>query len=282
MRWLLYFCLLLSGTIACKQEPLRIWVPTENIKGLWLVTGVDSADFDPALLQLENSHINRFLYLQDDGSFTSDMSGQYDFGTYDLSNTSKSVLSLKSHTGSEYQYTFIYNVQEGMGYILDEISLPGFNNNKSVRIKCTVRGYAYPRKSDDPYMQENNKWRIPAAQPENDSLLVKRISNHIDFWLAFLASTDAQDQSTVNFKNFNTCFQFSSYGILLEDVKDWPPQFRSLFYNLQNAERAYTLIEDAIYKSKVPDNENAYQFGMEIFKKIQYYLAHPEEEAIKK
>lgn len=267
---------------ACQIPYVNVAIPSDDIKGLWIVTGVDSADVDPARKEMENFYLNRFLYLQEDGTFTSDMSGQYDHGKYDLKDSRQSKIHLKSFQGNAYQYIFTYSPQDGTGYIMQEISVPGTLVKKTIPIKCMVRNYKYAKVGNDPFIAANNTWRIPARQKENDSLLLIRLNNHIEFWKAYLASADAQEISSINFKNFTTCFEFYPNGISLNDVKDWPPQFRTIFYDAHDADRAYSLIRDAIIKVKPASEANAYKLGVEIFTTMQYYLDHPDEEAINK
>ena len=58
----------------------------------------------------------------------------------------------------------------------------------------------------------------------------------------------------------------------MENFKNWESTFQTLFYTKKEAERAYKLTSEAIYKSKYVKHENAYIQGINLFKQIRFNL----------
>jgi len=274
----LKICFIVTAVILsqCKQDKVTGKIPNDSILGLWKIVSVDNAEMDPAMNELQKFNFNRFLQLNSDHSYTSNITGQYDFGQFDDKERTKGSIVFRSHSGDVYSRRFLYS-NDGKGVLYDEITLPGGNKKVEVINNCIVRKYQYSDVKMDPFSTLNNLWRLPAKETENDSLLALRIANHIDFWKSYLHTADEMEWSTLDMTNVETCFNFSSYGIQLMKAEKWLPAFRSIFFSRKEAERAYDLVTDAIYKSQFVKDENAYRQGIGLFSQIQYYLLHPKE-----
>ncbi|MBP9135143.1 MAG: hypothetical protein KBF75_14045, partial [Saprospiraceae bacterium] len=120
-------------------------------------------------------------------------------------------------------------------------------------------------------------WRLPAESSENDSLLTKRLINHIDFWIAYLNTADKLELSSFDYSNLNTCFRFSNFGIEVLKYEKWENSFKSLFFTREEAERAFKILSKALYKSTFEKNENAYKQGISLFNQLRYHLTEKDQ-----
>lgn len=268
----LFVLLCFSG---CDNSRFGVDIPKNNFEGLWLVSSVTGPKKDDAALPaLIKFNIGRWIQFYDDSTYTTNIKGQYDYGKYSPLANGEDSVEMKSFRGDSYHIAAVYN-HNGIGKILHRITVPDMTGTFDYYFSCNVRKYSFHDMEFDPYTTQNNEWRLPAEQSENDSLLVKRMVNHIDFWIAYLNMADKLDIKSFNYSNINTCFKFSPYGVILENFKNWESTFQTLFFTKQEAERAFKLTANAIYKSNYVKNENAYLQGINLFKQIRFNLLNP-------
>lgn len=269
---LIFYILILS---ACDKTKVSVSIPDKNYSGTWIVSSVISpAENDPALVSMNKFYKGRWIQYNKNKTYTTNINGQYDHGTYEVTNGQHDSVLMKSFRGDKYYIASNYD-NEGVGTIKHTISVPEMTGTQSYEIKCNVRFYKYRDSGMDPYDIINNKWRLPAEKSESDSLLTERLVNHIDFWLAYLNTADKLEVSRFDYSNLNTCFTFAAYGVQVQNYKKWENSFKSLFYSREEAERAFKLLSKAVYKSEFIKNDNAYLQGRNLFTQIKYHLTHP-------
>lgn len=271
---LLFYSMLIVIFIfsSCTKPYVTQSAADSSMIGLWTIVGSPDST-DPAQKEISKFMYNRFLHLGSDQKYTSNLTGQFDYGTYKRDSTRKGLLLFLSYNGSVYSYRLKLDVSNGKGIVYDSITLPGnLHSRVGISFNCSVINYKYNGLDDDPFSIQNNLWRIPAKSSENDSLLKVRISNHIDFWVTYLKTADQLEWTQLDMRNVTTPFHFYPTGITLTKVEKWPPGFLSLFYHKKEAERAFDLTTDAIYKVDFVKNENAYLQGIHLFKEIQNAL----------
>lgn len=268
---LIFFSLSISSFISCKKAYVKELAPDGQLTGLWTVFGSPDST-DPARLEISKFMLNKFLNLQQDSTFTSNITGQFDFGTY-KAISSTGIVKFKSHNGSVYNYRLRLGDHPGRGVIYDSITLPGnLHSREAIEYQCSVHKYEYGNLEDNPFSVKNNQWRIPAKSSESDSLLKVRMANHIDYWIAFLKTADALELKELDMRNISTPFHFYATGLTISKVEKWPASFLSLFYHKKEAQRAYDMTVDAIYSIQYEKNEDAYLQGIDLFTKIKQAL----------
>lgn len=257
---------------SCDNSKFNVDIPTKNFDGLWLVSSVTGPKKnDAALPAMIKFNTGRWIQFNDDSTYTTNIKGQFDYGKFSPLGNGKDFVEMRSFRGDIYHISARYH-PNGTGEILHRITIPDLSGTFDYYFYCNVRKYSFRHDTFNPYSLPNNQWRLPAEHSENDSLLVKRMVNHIDFWIAYLNMADKLELKSFNYSNVNTCFKFSPYGIIMENFKNWESTFQTLFYTKKEAERAYKLTSEAIYKSKYVKHENAYIQGINLFKQIQFNL----------
>lgn len=278
MKAVLYIFISIILFSSCDDSKISVEIPENNFEGLWLVTSVvGPRKNDPALPHMDKFNKGRWIQFENDSSYTTNIKGQYDFGKYRPLGDGKDSVEFMSFRGDVYHIAAKYN-PNGSGVILNRINVPEMTDTYDYYFNCTVRNFKYRNSAYNTYAVENNYWRLPAESSENDSLIARRMANHIDFWLAYLNMADKMNVRSFDYSNINTCFLFSPYGVSLLNFRKWESTFQTLFYTKEEAERAYKLTSKAIYKSEFRKNENAYLQGIDLFRQIRYHLLNPESE----
>ncbi len=264
--------LLILVFYSCDKSKVSVAIPNKNYQGVWLVRSVSGAvKDDPALVSMNKFYKGRWIKYDKDSSFTTNINGQYDYGKYSVKANDPHIVILNSFRGDSYNINSAYD-NAGKGTINHTISIPEMTGTQEYQILCTVKVFNYGDPKYDTYSAENNYWRLPAESSENDSLLCKRLINHIDFWIAYLNTADKLELSSFEYSNLNTCFIFSNYGVQALKYEKWENSFKSLFYTREEAERAFKLLSKAFYKCTFEKNENAYIQGINLFSQIKYQL----------
>ena len=268
----IYLSLVILVFTSCDKSKISLEIPKSNFEGLWIVSSViGPVKDDAALPAMQKFNKGRWIQFEKDSSYTTNIKGQYDFGKYQIHEGSEDSVTFKSFRGDTYGLNATYN-KNGSGKILNRISVPEMTGTYDYKFNCTVRKYHFRDTRYDTYSIENNYWRLPAENSESDSLIIKRLVNHIDFWIAYLNVADKLELSSFDYSNINTCFIFSSYGIQVLKFKKWESSFKTLFYSREEGEKAYKLLASAFYKCEFVKNENAYVQGIDLFTKIKWQL----------
>lgn len=277
MSKLIYILLFISlSLVSCNNSDFSVEIPKNNFQGLWLITSVEGPfKKDAALPAMIKFNTGRWIQFNTDSTYTTNIKGQYDYGTYSPFKDGKDSVLLRSFRGDIYHLSAKYD-GNGNGKILHRITIPDMSAMYDYKFDSRVRQFDFDEEKIDPYSKENNLWRMPAERSENDSLLAIRMINHIDFWIAYLNLANKMETKTLNLNNINTCFEFSNYGIIMNRFNDWESTFKTLFYNRAEAERAYNLTTQAIYRCKYEKDENAYSQGIKLFKQIRLQLQFPD------
>lgn len=266
------FFFLIFGFLSCDKTKVTVDIPEKNYEGVWIVRSVTGkVKDDPALVSMDKFYKGRWIKYNNDSSYTTNINGQYDYGKYKVKVDDPKVVFLNSFRGDTYNINAVYD-NAGRGTINHRISIPEMTGTQEYEILCTVKDFNYGDPAYDTYSAENNYWRLPAESSENDSLLTKRLINHIDFWIAYLNTADKLELSSFEYSNLNTCFIFSNYGVQALKYEKWENSFKSLFYTREEAERAFKLLSKAFYKCTFEKNENAYTQGINLFTQIKYQL----------
>jgi len=177
-----------------------------------------------------------FLCIRKDGTYIRDF-GTFDYGHWALKDGVINLVSQRNQNAS-----------------LKIVSLSA--NEMTIDIdskKVNLDGQALPsgKSSEDPFSTENNQWRIPAGQKENEQALRKRLSNHCRFWEAYFTWALRTNQETVDVRSTPTLIKIYGNGFTLKPVTDQPGRWRSYFFDDEDSQRAYDIMKDIVSKRDI-------------------------------
>ena len=200
-----------------------------------------------------------FLCLRNDGSYTRDF-GTFDYGQWVLKDN---VITLKS--------------QRNQNEDLKILSLS--SNEMAVDIngeRINLDGQTLPadQPSTDPFSIENNQWRIPASQKENEQALRKRLSNHCRFWEAYFTWALKTKQETVDVRSTPTLIKIYGNGFTLKPLSDQPGRWKSYFFDEEDCQKAYDIMKNIVSNDHIaiPHTDNKYKMFIGTFQQLENAL----------
>jgi len=200
-----------------------------------------------------------FLSLRKDGSYTRDF-GTFDYGHWVLKD---SVISLMSQRNQNENLKII-------SLSADEMAVD-INNEK-----INLDGQTIPpgKPSEDPFSIENNKWRIPASQKENEQAIRKRLSNHCRFWEIYFTWALKTNQETVDVRSTPTLIKIYGNGFTLKPLSDQPGRWKSYFFDEEDCQKANDIIKSLFDKHDIAwaHTENKYKLFISAFQQLQQLL----------
>jgi len=162
-----------------------------------------------------------FLFLNSDGSYTRDF-GQFEYGTWEVEDKQ---IFLKNQHGKNSRLAFELEEKEmkiriGNGAIANFESLPALKG------------------SDNPFVKENNLWRIRPQQKETDQQIKERLYNHCKFWENYFTWALEKDLQRIDVRSTPTLIKIYSNGFSLKPYKDLPPTWWTYFYDSADCKKA--------------------------------------------
>jgi hypothetical protein len=200
-----------------------------------------------------------FLCIRKDGTYTRDF-GTFDYGHWTLEN---GVISLVS--------------QRNQNENLKVIALSA--NEMTIDIngeKINLDGQTLPadKLSEDPFSIDNNQWRIPASQKENEQALRKRLSNHCRFWEAYFTWALKTNQETVDVRSTPTLIKIYGNGFGIKPLADQPGRWKSYFFDEEDCQKAYDIMKDIVSKDDIAlsHTDNKYKMFIGAFQQLEIAL----------
>jgi hypothetical protein len=200
-----------------------------------------------------------FLCIRKDGTYTRDF-GIFDYGHWEMKEGSINLASKRNQTAG-----------------LKIISLSG--NELTVDIegqKINLDGQPFPsdNSSEDPFSIENNQWRIPASQKENEQVLRKRLLNHCRFWEVYFTWALKTNQETVDVRSTPTLIKIYGNGFTLKPVADQPARWRAYFFDDEDCQKAYDIMANIVSREDIaiPNTDHKYKMFIGIFQQLEIAL----------
>jgi hypothetical protein len=222
--------------------------PEKGIARLWLYTHYNG-DIKPA-------HIipTSFLMIQPDGKYVRDF-GTFEAGDWELKNDQLMLYVNRRLSGSYFARVGGKNLMltTGDGTVLNFESKPVEQTDAA-----------------NPFSINNNQWRIKAAQKENDTLLMKRIVNHVKYWEAYFTWAFDNNLKSVDVRSTATPIKIYGNGLTLKKFKDLPRAWIDLFYDEEDCKRANDLFETKIKAMTIawPQTDNKYKMFISAFQQL--------------
>lgn len=194
-----------------------------------------------------------FLELRPDHSYTRDF-GRFDYGTWSLDKNGLVLINQEHITQLYSPVTF-----EGIDMNLDK---ENFERNP------------LPSPDQDPFSYDNNRWRIPAAHPETDAELKRRLYNHCQFWKAYFTWALDKDIHSVDVRSTPTPFKIYGNGFTLKSFPDLPLTWINYFYDEDDCKKASDLLADIVAHKNIAlsSSDNRYKVFIGIFEQMERYL----------
>jgi hypothetical protein len=200
-----------------------------------------------------------FLCVRKDGTYTRDF-GIFDFGHWVLKDR---VINLASQRNQNASLKII---------LLSEKEMTIDINGKTINLD----GHTLPpgKSSEDPFSIENNQWRIPASQKENEQALRKRLSNHCRFWEVYFTWALKTNQETIDVRSTPTLIKIYGNGFTLKPVTDQPGRWRSYFFDDEDCQKAYDIMADIVSKRDIAlaHTDNKFKMFIGAFQQLEAAL----------
>jgi hypothetical protein len=222
--------------------------PEQGIARLWLYTHYNG-DSKPA-------HIipTSFLMVRPDGKYVRDF-GTFEAGNWELKNDQ--LMLYVNHRLSSSYFARVGGknlmLTTGDGTVLNFESKPVEQTDAA-----------------NPFSINNNQWRIRATQKESDTLLMKRIINHVKYWEAYFTWAFENNLKSVDVRSTATPIKIYGNGLTLKKFKDLPRAWIDLFYDEEDCKRANDLFEEKIKAMTIawPQTDNKYKMFISAFQQL--------------
>ncbi|HVZ57250.1 MAG TPA: hypothetical protein VG870_11370 [Chitinophagaceae bacterium] len=253
IQWVTGCCLLAlalalaaGGCLLVPSSPARLWFFTYASES-------DSAG--PGGLSPTS-----FLYLRANGTYTRDF-GRFDTGTWRID---RNRLVLLSGMGSQELFPVRYlgrdrmKLETSSGALLDFESRP----NRT----------AEPR--EDPFLAENNQWRLPPLAHEDDAALRARLRNHCRFFEAYFRWALDNGISSIDVRSTPSPIKIYGNGFAVKQFQDLPAAWKGYFYSETDCQRAQALLRDLFLHQTIawPQTDNKYKLFISAFQQLQALL----------
>jgi hypothetical protein len=200
-----------------------------------------------------------FICIRKDGTYTKDF-GTFDYGHWTRKDGLINLLSQRNQSESLKIISLSAN----------EMTI----DINSEKINLDAQMLPSDKSSEDPFSIENNQWRIPASQKENEQALRKRLSNHCRFWEVYFSWALKTNQETVDVRSTPTLIKIYGNGFTLKPVTDQPGRWRSYFFDDEDCQKAYDIMKNIVFKRDIAlaHTDNKYKMFIGAFQQLETAL----------
>jgi hypothetical protein len=202
----------------------------DSLNKVWFYTydGTKSdADGDPADNDPELTPVH-FMNLQANGQYTAYLQG-FEYGTWDLDDK---FIVLRG-TGKKVQRILLEKIEKNE----ITVDLRPLNKHKSsYHFEGSDNNY---EEADNPFSKANNQWRIKATHKESDQEITARLKNHFRYWEKYFDWGIKADKKSLDVRSLPGPLKMYGNGFELVPLEDWAPEWKSLFYNMEDCRIAW-------------------------------------------
>jgi hypothetical protein len=200
-----------------------------------------------------------FLCIRTDGTYTRDF-GIFDYGNWTYKDGSLSLTSKRNQTATLHIQSLTSN----------EMSFELYGN------KLNFDGQSLPAEnvSEDPFALDNNAWRIPASQKENDEAIRKRLRNHCRFWEVYFTWALKTKQESLDVRSTPTPIKIYGNGFALKSVEDEPGRWKSYFFDEDDCKKSYDILTKILEQHGIAlaHTDNRYKMFIGAFQQLETAL----------
>ena len=228
----------------------------QHIDKIWFFTFYTGQDTGKDSLLTPAS----FLNLQKDGTYTSDLD-EFEYGLWKLDNK---TLYLNDYRNKITTIKIEYLSGNEMRISSEHIPAASFEGQPS-EFKTTA---------ENPFSKENNLWRVPPQQKENDSEIKSRLLNHMKFWEEYFSWALTHNISSIDVRSTPTLLKIYGNGFALKPYTDLPKKWKSYFYDQEDCQKANDIIKTVFDKKDIAwaHTENKYKLFISAFQQLQQIL----------
>ena len=149
----------------------------------------------------------RSFYFSTKGTFVKNPRNTFDYGNWIYDDAAKTITLNNSIDKTKD----VYKIAK---ITADELTLVNVGVNSATNLKFTAPGKRLKNANDEPYLLENNRWRIKPKAKESDSAIHQRLKENLNFFILFYKSALAKNDKTVSFWGLPSCFKWYGGAIL--------------------------------------------------------------------
>lgn len=178
----------------------------------------------------------RSFYFSTKGTFVKNPRNTFDCGTWNYDDAAKTITlnNTIDKTKDIYKIAKIAS---------DELTLVNVGINSTTNLKFIAPGKRFKDPQAEPYLLDNNKWRIKPKAKESDSAIHQRLKENLNFFILFYKNALAKDEKTVSFWGLPSCFKWYGGAIFLKKKEELKENWIDCFYNEDQAMQAYALAD---------------------------------------
>lgn len=241
---ILLFSLILLFSVSCNFSG-------NSISNLWFYTYNDaSAGGDTTL------NPTSFISLLKDGTYTLEF-GTFDYGTWKYKNDE---LVLNSYTNKKI--TFHVNS-------INRAEMQLTSNNQTSHFENQPTEFKIPE--ENPFIKENNLWRIAAAKRESGTEIKHRLINHLRFWELYFKWALENNIQSIDVRSMPTLITIYGNGLTLKPYNTLPQKWLLYFYDEEDCRKANGIMEDVLRKENIawPHTDSKYKAFISVFQQLQ-------------
>ena len=223
-----------------------------SISRLWFYTYSDTfTDSDTTL------NPTSFISLLKDGNYTLDF-GTFDYGTWEYKNHE---LLLRSYTNKKIAFPVNSVTRSEMQLKSNDKQTSHFESQPS----------AFKTPEENPFIKQNNLWRIAAAKRESDKEIKNRLLNHLRFWELYFKWALENNIQSIDVRSMPTLITIYGNGITLKPYNTLPQKWISYFYDEEDCRKANGIMEDVFTNENIawPHTDNKYKAFISVFQQLQ-------------
>ena len=95
------------------------------------------------------------------------------------------------------------------------------------------------------------QWRMKPIAKEDDAALHRRVKGCLHFYYLYYTDNNERNAPIISFYGLPGCFIWYAGGIHLKNEEKLDRQWKNIFFNGENASKAYTLLDRMISKKYV-------------------------------
>lgn len=178
----------------------------------------------------------RSFYFSTKGTFIKNPRNTFDYGTWTYNDATKTITLNNSIDKTKD----VYKIAK-IAY--DELTLVNVGVNSATNLKFIAPGKRFKDPNSEPYLLDNNRWRIKPTAKESDTAIHQRLKENLYFFILFYKNVLAKDEKAVSFWGLPSCFKWYGGGIFLKKKDELQKNWISCFYNEEQAMKAYALAD---------------------------------------
>jgi hypothetical protein len=143
---------------------------------------------------------------------------------------------------------------------------------KVYRFSATPNHFAY--KSENPFAEVNNRWRIKAKHKESDAELRARLKNHFSFWEKYFEWGRKEQLEYLDVRSTPGPLKIYGNGFELQYYEYLYPEWKNIFYDTADCRMAYENLYYKMYEKNIiwPESKNRYERLSSAFHQLQSWM----------